>query len=107
MNKTDQETVNFASIEQIIHDIRSGKMVIIVDDENRENEGDLMIAADKVKPEDINFMTHNGRGLICLTLTKSRCNKLHLPLMATENYDLESTNFTNSIDASVGITTGS
>ena len=57
MNKTDQETVNFASIEQIIHDIRSGKMVIIVDDENRENEGDLMIAADKVKPEDINFMT--------------------------------------------------
>ena len=107
MNKTDQETVNFASIEQIIHDIRSGKMVIIVDDENRENEGDLMIAADKVKPEDINFMTHNGRGLICLTLTKSRCNKLHLPLMATENYDLESTNFTISIDASVGITTGS
>ena len=107
MNKTDQETVNFASIEQIIHDIRSGKMVIIVDDENRENEGDLMIAADKVKPEDINFMTHNGRGLICLTLTKSRCNKLHLPLMVTENYDLESTNFTISIDASVGITTGS
>ena len=106
MNKTDQETVNFASIEQIIHDIRSGKMVIIVDDENRENEGDLMIAADKVKPEDINFMTHNGRGLICLTLTKSS-NKLHLPLMATENYDLESTNFTISIDASVGITTGS
>jgi 3,4-dihydroxy 2-butanone 4-phosphate synthase/GTP cyclohydrolase II len=107
MNKTDQETINFASIEQIIHDLRSGKMVIIVDDENRENEGDLIIAADKVKPEDINFMTHNCRGLICLTLTKSRCNKLRLPLMVTQNYDLESTNFTVSIDASAGITTGS
>ena len=107
MNKTDQETINFASIEQIIHDLRSGKMVIIVDDENRENEGDLIIAADKVKPTDINFMTHNGRGLICLTLTKSRCNKLRLPLMTTKNYDLESTHFTVSIDASVGITTGS
>ncbi len=107
MNKTDQETINFASIEQIIHDLRSGKMVIMVDDENRENEGDLIIAADKVKPEDINFMTHNCRGLICLTLTQSRCNKLRLPLMVTQNYDLESTNFTVSIDASVGITTGS
>tara|TARA_B100000953_G_scaffold54401_1_gene42308 strand:+ start:1286 stop:1948 length:663 start_codon:yes stop_codon:yes gene_type:complete len=107
MNKTDQETINFASIEQIIHDLRSGKMVIMVDDENRENEGDLIIAADKVKPEDINFMTHNCRGLICLTLTQSRCNKLRLPLMVTQNYDLESTNFTVSIDASTGITTGS
>ena len=107
MNKTDQETINFASIEQIIHDLRSGKMVIIVDDENRENEGDLIIAADKVKPEDINFMTHNCRGLICLTLTQSRCNKLCLPLMVTQNYDLETTNFTVSIDASAGITTGS
>ncbi len=107
MNKTDQETINFASIEQIIHDLRSGKMVIMVDDENRENEGDLIIAADKVKPEDINFMTHNCRGLICLTLTQSRCNKLRLPLMVTHNYDLESTNFTVSIDASAGIATGS
>ena len=107
MNKADQETINFASIEQIIQDIRSGKMVVIVDDENRENEGDLMIAADKVKPKDINFMTHNGRGLICLTLTKNRCNQLSLPLMATENDDLDSTNFTVSIDASIGITTGS
>ena len=107
MNKADQENINFASIEQIIQDIRSGKMVIMVDDENRENEGDLIIAADKVKPEDINFMTHNGRGLICLTLTKNRCNQLSLPLMATENDDLDSTNFTVSIDASIGITTGS
>ena len=107
MNKADQETINFASIEQIIQDIRSGKMVIMVDDENRENEGDLIIAADKVKPEDINFMTHNGRGLICLTLTKNRCNQLSLPLMATENDDLDSTKFTVSIDASIGITTGS
>ena len=107
MNKADQENINFASIEQIIQDIRFGKMVIIVDDENRENEGDLIIAADKVKPEDINFMTHNGRGLICLTLTKNRCNQLSLPLMATENDDLDSTNFTVSIDASIGITTGS
>ena len=85
MNKTDQETINFASIEQIINDIRFGKMVIIVDDEDRENEGDLIIAADKVKPEDINFMTHNGRGLIWLTLPKNRCNNLGLTLMATDN----------------------
>ncbi len=107
MNKTDQENLNIAPIEQIIHDLSSGKMVIILDDENRENEGDLMIAADKVSPEDINFMTHNCRGLICLTLTQSKCKELRLPLMVTHNTGLESTKFTVSIDASVGIATGS
>ena len=87
MNKTDQETINFASIEQIIHDLLSGKMVSIVDDENRKNEGDLIIAADKVKPEDINFMTHTVRSIIFLTLTKSRCTKMRIPLMTTLTYD--------------------
>ena len=73
MAKTDKISNNFAQIEDIIEDIRLGKMVIIVDDEDRENEGDLMMAADKVKPEDINFMLQYARGLMCLTLTQNRC----------------------------------
>jgi 3,4-dihydroxy 2-butanone 4-phosphate synthase/GTP cyclohydrolase II len=96
----------FSSIQEIVADLRVGKMVIIVDDEERENEGDLLMAADKVTPEDINFMAKYGRGLICLTLTQSRCNLLRLPLMATQNTGLEETNFTVSIEASEGVTTG-
>jgi len=96
----------FSSIQEIVSDLRVGKMVIIVDDEERENEGDLLMAADKVTPEDINFMAKYGRGLICLTLTQSRCNLLRLPLMATQNTGLEETNFTVSIEASEGVTTG-
>jgi len=82
---SDKDKIEFASIESIIDDLRLGKKVIIVDDEDRENEGDLIIAADKVRPEDINFMAKYGRGLICLTLTQSRCNMLRLPLMASQN----------------------
>ena len=107
MEKNDKNLNQFTQIKDIIEDVRMGEMVIIVDDEERENEGDLMIAADKVSPEDINFMTHNCRGLICLTLTQSKCNELRLPLMVTHNTGLESTKFTVSIDASVGIATGS
>ena len=98
--------VDFSSVDEIVADLRIGKMVIIVDDEERENEGDLLMAADKVTPEDINFMAKYGRGLICLTLTQSRCNLLRLPLMASQNNGLEETNFTVSIEASEGVTTG-
>ncbi|WP_457675745.1 bifunctional 3,4-dihydroxy-2-butanone-4-phosphate synthase/GTP cyclohydrolase II [Thiolapillus sp.] len=92
--------------EEIIEDLRQGKMVIIMDDEDRENEGDLVIAADKVTPEAINFMAKYGRGLICLTLTKERCQQLRLPLMVNAADQLESTNFTISIEAAEGVTTG-
>ncbi|CAI8767020.1 bifunctional 3,4-dihydroxy-2-butanone-4-phosphate synthase/GTP cyclohydrolase II [Methylocaldum szegediense] len=94
------------SIEEIIEDIRLGKMVVIMDDEDRENEGDLVMAAVHTRPEDINFMARYGRGLICLTLTRERCQQLHLPLMVNENKTPHSTNFTVSIDAATGITTG-
>ncbi len=92
--------------EEIIEDLRQGKMVVIMDDEDRENEGDLVIAADKVTPESINFMAKYGRGLICLTLTKECCQQLRLPLMVNATDQLESTNFTLSIEAAEGVTTG-
>ena len=94
------------SIEEIIEDIRRGKMVIIMDDEERENEGDLVMAGTFVKAEDINFMARYGRGLICLTLTRERCQQLLLPLMVNENKTAHSTNFTVSIEAANGVTTG-
>ena len=92
--------------EEIIADIRQGKMVILMDDEDRENEGDLVLAAACVKPEDINFMARNGRGLICLTLTRERCEQLRLPLMVSDTNDKHMTNFTVSIEAASGVTTG-
>ena len=95
-----------SSIEDIITDFRDGKMVIMVDDENRENEGDLIMAAEKVRPEDINYMARYGRGLICLTLTQERCAQLRLPLMVNETNEHHGTNFTISIEAAEGITTG-
>lgn len=94
------------SIEEIIDDLKQGKMVIIVDDEDRENEGDLLMAAEKVTPESINFMARYGRGLICLTLSKDRCQQLRLPLMVSENNEAHSTAFTVSIEAAEGVTTG-
>ncbi|MFM8340886.1 MAG: 3,4-dihydroxy-2-butanone-4-phosphate synthase, partial [Methylomonas sp.] len=94
------------SIEEIIEDLRQGKMVIIMDDENRENEGDLLMAAAFARPEDINFMAKYGRGLICLTLTRERCQQLRLPLMVSDNQTPYTTNFTVSIEAAEGVTTG-
>ena len=94
------------TIEEIIEDLRQGKMVVIMDDEDRENEGDLVMAAEHVRPEDINFMARYGRGLICLTLTRDRCQQLRLPLMVNENKTPHSTNFTVSIEAATGVTTG-
>ena len=96
----------FADIEDIIADLRDGKMVIMVDDENRENEGDLIMAAEKVRPEDVNYMATHGRGLICLTLSRERCKQLRLPLMVSETDQHHGTNFTISIEAAEGITTG-
>jgi 3,4-dihydroxy 2-butanone 4-phosphate synthase / GTP cyclohydrolase II len=96
----------FSDIEDIIADIGAGKMVIMVDDENRENEGDLIMAAAKVRPEDINYMATHGRGLICLTLSRERCAQLRLPLMVTDTDAHHATNFTISIEAAEGITTG-
>lgn len=99
----------FDDIEDIISDFKLGKMVIMLDDEDRENEGDLLIAAEKVTADDINFMTKFGRGLICLTLTEQRCNTLNLPLMVTNSADNKSrygTRFTVSVEAAHGVTTG-
>jgi 3,4-dihydroxy 2-butanone 4-phosphate synthase/GTP cyclohydrolase II len=96
----------FSDIEDIIADIGAGKMVIMVDDENRENEGDLIMAAAKVRPEDVNYMATHGRGLICLTLSRERCAQLRLPLMVTDTDAHHATNFTLSIEAAEGITTG-
>ncbi len=92
--------------EEIIADLRQGKMVVIMDDEDRENEGDLLLAADKVTPEAINFMAKYGRGLICLTLSKERCERLRLPLMVNDNTAAHSTAFTVSVEAAEGVTTG-
>jgi 3,4-dihydroxy 2-butanone 4-phosphate synthase/GTP cyclohydrolase II len=99
-------TNSFNTIEEILADIRLGRMVVIVDDEDRENEGDLVMAAVKVRPEDVNFMARYGRGLICLTLTRERCRQLRLPLMVTETDLDQRTNFTVSIEAAEGVTTG-
>ena len=93
-------------ITEIIADIRAGKMVVLVDEEDRENEGDLVLAADFVTPETINFMARYGRGLICLTLTEEKCRQLNLPLMVTNNSSTHGTNFTVSIEAAEGVTTG-
>jgi 3,4-dihydroxy 2-butanone 4-phosphate synthase / GTP cyclohydrolase II len=96
----------FATIEDAIEDIRQGRMVVVVDDENRENEGDLVIAAQFVTGDAINFMAKEGRGLICLALTPERCDELGLDLMAAKNEDPLKTAFTVSIDARQGVTTG-
>jgi 3,4-dihydroxy 2-butanone 4-phosphate synthase/GTP cyclohydrolase II len=94
------------SIEEIIEDLRQGRMAILMDDEDRENEGDLIMVASLVRPQDINFMARYGRGLICLTLTRERCEQLKLPLMVSDNNAKHATNFTVSIEAAAGVTTG-
>ncbi|HWK50774.1 MAG TPA: 3,4-dihydroxy-2-butanone-4-phosphate synthase, partial [Steroidobacter sp.] len=94
------------TIDEILADLRAGKMVIIMDDEDRENEGDLVMAAEFVRPEDVNFMVRYARGLICLTLTRERCKQLRLPLMVSDTNIDHRTNFTLSIEAAEGVTTG-
>ncbi|MFN4262357.1 MAG: bifunctional 3,4-dihydroxy-2-butanone-4-phosphate synthase/GTP cyclohydrolase II [Thioalkalivibrionaceae bacterium] len=96
----------FAPVDEILAELRAGRMVVIVDDEDRENEGDLLMLASHVRPEDINFMARYGRGLICLTLTRERCRQINLPLMVGDNRESHGTAFTLSIEAAEGVTTG-
>src|SRR6266536_4854472 len=96
----------FVSVPDAIEEVRAGRIVVVVDDEDRENEGDLTIAAEKVTPEIINFMATQGRGLVCLALTPERCDYLRLPLMSPNNTSTFGTAFCESIDARDGITTG-
>src|SRR5260370_33824192 len=97
---------HFATVEDAVEEIRQGRMVVLVDDEDRENEGDLAMAAEKITPDAINFMAKNGRGLICMPLTEERCDELHLPLMPPINTSVHGTAFTEAVDARVGVTTG-
>jgi 3,4-dihydroxy 2-butanone 4-phosphate synthase/GTP cyclohydrolase II len=96
----------FVSVPEAIEELRAGRILVVVDDEDRENEGDLTIAAEKVTPEIVNFMATHGRGLICLALTAERCDALHLPLMSAQNTSNFGTAFCESIDAREGVTTG-
>jgi len=96
----------FATVEEAVEEYRGGRMIVVVDDEDRENEGDLAMAAEKITPDAINFMAKHGRGLICLALTEQRCDDLNLPLMSSHNTSNYGTAFTESIDARRGTTTG-
>src|SRR5271169_3725868 len=100
------EKRSFATIDEAIADIRDGRMVIVVDDEDRENEGDLTMAAEKITPEAVNFMAMYGRGLICLALTEQRLDQLQIPLAVSENTATYGTAFCVPIDAKHGTTTG-
>ena len=106
LQKPTPSSSEVSPIEDVLEDYRRGKMVILVDDEDRENEGDLVIAAEFVSANDINFMAGQGRGLICLALTEDRCRQLNLSLMVNQNNSRYSTNFTISIEAADGVTTG-
>ncbi|MFT7338482.1 MAG: 3,4-dihydroxy 2-butanone 4-phosphate synthase/GTP cyclohydrolase II [Marinobacter maritimus] len=101
-----QNSMALNSVEEIIEDIRQGKMVILMDDEDRENEGDLVMAAEHCSADDINFMARFGRGLICMPMTRDRCEQLGLPLMVQQNASGFGTKFTLSIEAATGVTTG-
>jgi 3,4-dihydroxy 2-butanone 4-phosphate synthase/GTP cyclohydrolase II len=98
--------MSFAGIAELLDELRAGRMVVIVDDEDRENEGDLIMAAELVRPADINFMVTHARGLVCLALTRERCRQLGLPPMVRDNTSPHHTNFTVSIEAAEGVTTG-
>lgn len=99
-------TMKFNSVEEAIDDIRNGKMIIVVDDADRENEGDLIMAAELVRPEDVNFITREARGMLCIAITKVRAKELDLEFMVRENTALHETPFTVSVDAKAGTTTG-
>jgi 3,4-dihydroxy 2-butanone 4-phosphate synthase/GTP cyclohydrolase II len=96
----------FCTVEEAVEEIRQGRMIVLVDDEDRENEGDLTMAAEKITPDAINYMAKFGRGLICLALTEQRCDELNLPLMSPINTSLHKTAFCEAIDGKVGVTTG-
>src|ERR1051325_5591903 len=96
----------FATVPEAVEEIRAGRILVVVDDEDRENEGDLTVAAEKITPEIINFMATHGRGLICLALTPERCDYLRLPLMSPTNTSVFGTAFTYWVDGREGVTTG-
>src|SRR5438876_4655645 len=96
----------FSPIPEVIEELRAGRMVVLVDDEHRENEGDLVIAAEKVTPEAINFMMRNACGMVCLAMTPALCDRLHLEPMAGASLDPKATPLTQKFDARSGITTG-
>src|ERR1700709_505231 len=98
--------MSISTTQEIVAELRAGRMVILVDEEDRENEGDLVLAADFVTPEAINFMATHARGLICLTLDEESCERLALPMMTASNGTAFGTNFTVSIEAAEGVTTG-
>ena len=101
-----RETTTISPVTEIVAELKAGRMVVLVDEEDRENEGDLVLAAEHVTPEAVNFMAKHARGLICLTLTEARCRQLDLPLMVRDNRARMGTNFTLSIEAAEGVTTG-
>jgi 3,4-dihydroxy 2-butanone 4-phosphate synthase / GTP cyclohydrolase II len=101
-----EEVIPFSTVEEALEEIRQGRQIVLVDDEDRENEGDLAMAAEKITPEAVNFMAKNGRGLVCLALTEERCDELSLPLMTPVNTSNYGTAFCESIDARRGTTTG-
>ena len=105
-NNMREARADFATVEEAVEDIRQGRMIVLVDDEDRENEGDLAMAAEKITPEAINFMAKYARGLICLPLTEERCEELHLPLMSPINTSVHGTAFCEAIDGRLGVTTG-
>ncbi len=103
---SDTRSKRFATVDQAVEDIRQGRMVLVIDDEDRENEGDLTIAAEKVTPEVINFMARYGRGLICMPMTGERLDQLRIPMMVTDNTSRHNTAFCVSIEAKLGVSTG-
>src|ERR1700681_4991971 len=102
---TDRRT-DFATVEEAVEEIRQGRMIVLVDDEDRENEGDLAMAAEKITPEAINFMAKFCRGLICMPLTEDRCDELHLPLMSPINTSVHGTALCAPVDGRLGVATG-
>src|SRR6185503_14990488 len=105
-NALQERNMTLAPTQELIDDIRRGRMVVLADAEDRENEGDLVLAADFCTPEAINFMATHARGLVCLTLTEERCRQLALPLMVSDNRSPMGTAFTISIEAATGVSTG-
>ena len=100
------DTFQFDAIDDVVSDIAKGRIVIVTDDADRENEGDLVIAAEKVTPEAVNFMATHGRGLICVPISNERAEQLGLQRMVTQNREAQRTDFTVSVDAARGVTTG-
>src|SRR6202163_4635399 len=100
------EAIQFDTIDDVVNDIRTGRIVIVTDDADRENEGDLVMAAEKVTPDAVNFMTKHGRGLICVPISNERAEQLGLQRMVAQNREMHRTDFTVSVDAARGVTTG-